>query len=217
MRSPARFLGLLAAALWTGALAGPPPPADDPVATAVHQHAKAALQLGSSPRGAAELWRLNRLRDETEDLAPLVAAYSNLSERQVADPFTRFTARWLLADLERARGRLPRVQELTRQMGFVTDFYVAGSFDNEGKAGCGVDYGPESNPDLKASYQSKSREIGWRRTAVRSTDAYVDLGAMLRPNREAVGYAVTVLQASQETTAVLGIGASGAFRLWVNG
>src|SRR3954468_3076520 len=170
-----------------GTLAGPPAaapapgPNDDPVAAAVRQHSRAALSLGSSPRGAAELLRLSRLRDEMDDLAPLVATYGNISERAVADPFTRFTARWLLADLEKARGRLPRVQELIHQLGFVTDFAVAGSFDNEGKAGCGVDYGPESNLDLKATYQTKLREIGWRRVAVRGLDGYVDLGAMLRP------------------------------------
>ncbi|HEY8205891.1 MAG TPA: DUF3857 domain-containing protein [Myxococcaceae bacterium] len=219
-----RSLGLffLLSAFSGAALAGPPPvapagPSDDPVAVAVRQHARAALSLGSSPRGAAELLRLNRLRDETDDLAPLVATYSNLSERAVADPFTRFTARWLLADLEKARGRLPRVQELLHQLGFVSDFYVTGSFDNEGKAGCGVDYGPESNLDLKATYQTKLREVGWRRAVMRSQDGYVDLGAMLRPAKESVGYAVTVLQSPQEANAVLGIGASGAFRLWVNG
>src|SRR5436190_18291015 len=114
MRLSLRHLWFLLVALSGAALARPPPaaapgPADDPVAAAVRQHARAALSLGSSPRGAAELLRLHRLRDETDDLAPLVAAYSNISERQVADPFTRFTARWLLLDLERARGRLPRL------------------------------------------------------------------------------------------------------------
>lgn len=195
----------------------PAGPNDDPVAVAVKQHSRAALTLGSSPRGAAELLRLNRLRDVTDDLAPLVATYANLSERGGTDPFTRFMARWLLADLEKSRGRLLKVQEMTHQLGFVSDFYVVGSFDNEGKAGCGVDYGPESNLDLKASYQTKLREVSWRRVAVRGLDGYVDLGAMLRPAKEAVGYAVTVLQSPQETNAVLGLGTSGAFRLWVNG
>src|SRR5690349_3547802 len=108
------LLAVLAAVFAGAAPAGPPQPVtagpgDDPVAVAVRQHSKAALSLGSSPRGAAELWRLNRVRDDADDLAPLVATYSNISERAVADPFTRFTARWLLADLERSRGRLPRV------------------------------------------------------------------------------------------------------------
>ena len=220
-RTRPRVLLAVAVAAAGGALAASPPsspaPSDDPVAAAVRLHSRAALSQGSSPRGAAALIRLHRLRDEADDLAPLVATYGNIAERAVADPFTRFTARWLLADVERARGRLPRVNDLIRQLGFVTDFYVAGSFDNEGKAGCGVDYGPESNLDLKATYQSKLREVGWRRAAVRSLDGYVDLGTMLRPSREAVGYAVTVLQSSQETTAVIGLGTSGAFRLWVNG
>src|SRR4051812_8045139 len=213
MRLSPRHLWFLLAAFSAVAFAKPQPaaapgPSDDPVAAAVRQHARAALSLGSSPRGAAELLRLNRLWDETDDLAPLVAAYSNISERGVADPFTRFTARWLLADLEKARGRLPRAQELIHQLGFVSDFYVTGSFDNEGKAGCGVDYGPESNLDLKATYQTKLRDVGWRRVVVRGLDGYVDLGAMLRPAKEAVGYAVTVLQSPQEANAVLGIGAS---------
>src|SRR5262245_30592412 len=129
MRSLPRLRVVLAAiSIAAGTVLAAPaaPPPDDPVAVAVHQHARAALSLASSPRGAAELLRLHRLREETDDLAPLVATYANISERGSADPFTRFTARWLLADIERARGRLPRVQELIRSLGFVTDFYVTG-------------------------------------------------------------------------------------------
>jgi tetratricopeptide (TPR) repeat protein len=208
------LLAALLAALWA---ARPAHAADDPVTEAVRHHTRNALSQASSPRGAAHLGRLHRLRDEVEDLTTISSVLSTVSERRTVDPFTRFTARLLWADVERARGRLPRAQELVRSMGFITDFHVVGSFDNEGKAGCQVDHGPETNLDLQATYPARSREVGWRRVPVRPLDGYVDLGAMLRPSREAVGYAVTVLQSPEEAVTTLGVGSSGAFRLWVNG
>jgi hypothetical protein len=72
--------------------------------------------------------------------------------------------------------------------------------------------------DLTAKFAgAKGREVSWRKLAVSPTEGYVDLAAAVRPNREAVAYALTWLEASAETQVALGVGTSGAFRLWVNG
>jgi tetratricopeptide (TPR) repeat protein len=191
----------------------------DPTAEAAQRHADKALELASSPRGSAYLIRLHGLMEELEDLTPLVNTYSTIASRRSADPGTRTTATLLLMDLERARGRTVRAAEVQRSLGFVGDFYVVGGFENEGKSGCDTDFGPEAaSVDLSAKFAgAKGREVSWRKLAVAPTDGYVDLAAAVRPNREAVAYALTWLEAPAETQVALSVGTSGAFRLWVNG
>ncbi|MCP3104631.1 DUF3857 domain-containing protein [Myxococcus sp. K15C18031901] len=182
-------------------------------------YAAEALKQASSPRGAAGLLRLHSLVDEVEDLTPLVSTYSLIASRRSYDANTRATAQLLLLDTERARGRLVRANEVKQWMGFVGDYYVVGGFDNEGKSGCDTDFGPEAaNLDLGASYPgAKGREVSWRKLTANTADGYVDLSTAIRPNREAVAYAVTWLDSPTETRVALGLGTSGAFRLWVNG
>ncbi|WP_163866408.1 DUF3857 domain-containing protein [Myxococcus eversor] len=182
-------------------------------------YAAEALKQASSPRGAAGLLRLHSLVDEVEDLTPLVSTYSYVASRRQFDANTRATAQLLLLDTERARGRLTRAGEVKTWMGFMGDYYVVGGFDNEGKSGCDTDFGPEAaSLDLGATYAgAKGRQVSWRKLTANTADGYVDLATAVRPNREAVAYAVTWLESSQETRVALGLGTSGAFRLWVNG
>ena len=190
---------------------------EDPTAQLAQSEADAAQRLRQSPRGAVHLMRLHALRDEVPDLALFSQAYRRLLADSGADPMVRTLARMFAADIERARGRLNKAAELVQPLGYITDFYVLGSFDNEGKAGCGIDFGPESRLDLRATLPAKGHPAEWRKLSVASQDGYIDLAATLRPNREAVGYALTFLQAPADAKAALSIGTSGAFRLWVNG
>ncbi|WP_338870111.1 DUF3857 domain-containing protein [Myxococcus stipitatus] len=182
-------------------------------------YAAEAMKQASSPRAAASLLRLHSLVDEVEDLTPLVSTYAYVASRRQFDANTRATAQLLLLDTERARGRLVRANEVKQGMGFVGDYYVVGGFDNEGKSGCDTDFGPESPTlDLTASFPgAKGRQVSWHKLTANTADGYVDLASAVRPNREAVAYAVTWLESSQETRVALGLGTSGAFRLWVNG
>ena len=189
-------------------------------ATAAREQAEEALKLASSPRGAAQLIRLHALREDLEDLTPLVKTYAEVATRRDTDPGTRTTAWHLFMDLERSRGRLTRASEIhDSSLGFIGDYYVVGGFDNEGKSGCDTDFGPEAATlNLSATYAgAKGRQVSWRRLAFSPTEGYVDLGSAVRPNREAVAYALTWLEAPAETRVALGVGTSGAFRLWVNG
>jgi tetratricopeptide (TPR) repeat protein len=189
----------------------------DPALQLARTEAAQALSTASSPRAAAHLVRLHALRDELSDLQTLADVYSQILSNGRADPFARDLARSFLADVERARGRLTKSAELVEPLGYIHDYYVLGAFDNEGKAGCSTDFGPEANLDLKTSYPAKGHPAVWRKINLRSFDDYIDLSAAIRPNREAVAYALTFLQASRETSVSLSLGTSGAFRLWVNG
>ncbi len=213
-----RFTWLAAVFVLTCPLLAPATPASS-TAEAAQAAAAQALELASSPRGAAHLIRLHGMVEDLEDITPLAATYAQIASRRSADPGTRATAALLLMDLERARGRTVRAAEVQRSLGFIGDFYVVGSFENEGKSGCDTDYGPEAaTVDLSARFAgTKGREVSWRKLAVSPTDGYVDLSSAVRPTREAVAYALTWLEAPEETRVALGVGTSGGFRLWVNG
>ncbi|MBN1208688.1 MAG: DUF3857 domain-containing protein [Myxococcaceae bacterium] len=213
-----RFTWLAAVFVLTCPLLAPASSAD-PSNEAAQGYAAKALELSSSPRGTAYLIRLHGLIDDLEDIAPLASTYAQIASRRGADPGTRATAAMLLMDLERARGRTVRAAEVQRSLGFIGDFYVVGGFENEGKSGCDADFGPEAaSVELSATFAgAKGREVSWRKLAVSPTEGYVDLAAAVRPNREAVAYALTWLDAPAETQVALGVGTSGGFRLWVNG
>src|SRR5713101_2460981 len=182
----------------------------DPLVLQLRSEASEAMHWVGSPRAAAHLIRLHAMRDQVSDLQLLAQVYNDVLSHPSADPETRALARTLLADIERAR-------ELLEPLGYGSQYYLLGGFDNEGKGGCSRDFGPEGSLDLKASYEGKGHPASWRKLSVRSYDGYVDLATAIRPNHEAVAYALTFLQAPRETPTTLSLGASGAFRIWVNG
>ncbi|RKG72775.1 cell division protein FtsK, partial [Corallococcus exercitus] len=211
-----RFTSLAALVVLTCPVLGlAKPNADD----RAREYAAEAVKAANSPRGGAALLRMHALVDDVEDLTPLVSTYQQIASRRTADANTRTTAQILLMDAERSRGRMVRANEVRQWLGFVNDYYVVGGFENEGKAGCDTDFGPEAaNLDLTARYPgAKGHEATWRKLAVTSADGYVDLATAVRPNKESVAYALTWLEVPQDTRVALGLGTSGGYRLWVNG
>ncbi len=190
---------------------------DSPITDRADVLAREVLKQGNDERGAAPLIRLHALLDEVDDLNLLAEPYTALIYRRNTDPHVRTLARLFMADVERARGRTVKAQELINELGFIQDFHVVGAFDNEGKAGCDTDFGPENAVDLRATYPAKAREVGWRKPHAKTVDGFVDLSLALKPNTEAVAYALTWLNSDAETKAVLSLGASGGARVWING
>lgn len=190
---------------------------DSPVTDRAEALAKETLKNGNDPRAAASLIRLHSLLDDVDDLNLMAEPYTALIYRRNTDPQVRMLARLFMADVERARGRTLKAQELINELGFIQDFHVVGAFDNEGKGGCDTDFGPESATDLKAVYPAKAREVGWRKPHAKTVDGFVDLSLALKPSTEAVAYALTWVQSDADTKAVFSLGVSGGSRLFVNG
>lgn len=190
---------------------------DSPVTDRAEALAKEALKNGADPRAAASLIRLHTLLDDVDELNLLAEPYSALMYRRNTDGQVRALAKRFMADVERARGRTTKAQELITDSGFIQDFHVVGSFDNEGKGGCDTDFGPESATDLKAVYSAKTREVTWRKPHAKTVDGYVDLSLALKPSTEAVAYALTWVQSDADTKAIFSLGTSGGARLFVNG
>ncbi len=192
-------------------------PDENPVTTRAKALGKEVLSKQGSLEAVAPLVRLHGMLGEVDDLNLLADPYALLLARQVVNKDVRTLARLFFADVEQARGRTQRGGDALDPLGFVSDFYAVGGFDNEGKGGCDTDFGPEGATDLKATYPGKGRETRWRRVPSKTSTGFVELGTLLRPSTGVVAYALTFLQADAETRVNIGLGTSGAYRLWVNG
>ncbi len=191
---------------------------DSPTTARAEKNAREALSNARSPRSAASLIRLHALRDEVDDLNLLADPYARFLRIPGAQPQARAVARMFYADVTRARGQHTKARAMLAPLGFIDQFYVVGAFDNEGKTGCDTPWGPEgAQLSLDAKYPTKQHEVGWRKLPAAAPNGFVDLGAVVRPNTEAVAYALTFLEMPSEGPVTFALGTSGAFRLYVDG
>lgn len=180
--------------------------------------AKELSERIATPRAAAALYRLFQLCDRIDSLVPLAQTFARTADDGRALPEVRQLARWMLAQVDVSRARVPQGRAELARLGFVTDGWVVGGFDNEGGAGHATAYPPESLPvDLKQTYTGKEREVTWRRLPPAATDGLVPFGDVVRPRVNQTTYVVTTLESPAAQRATLGLGASGAVKLWVNG
>lgn len=169
-------------------------------------------------RGLVPLAALAELAGEAPDLARLAAVLSRAADDRTAHPEVRALARFRLAELERARGNLQRSASNLRRLGFVGTWTVAGPFDNEGKRGFDAVLPPDQAIDLAAPMPGKVRAVSWRPLPPEVVSAgFVHLGAAVSPSREAVAYALAVVEAPRDERVQLWLGASGAAKIFVNG
>jgi tetratricopeptide (TPR) repeat protein len=192
-------------------------PVDDPTSTLAQQRAQEAIAQDHDARGAAALVRLHALKGSLEDLGLLVRTDEKIAGDAKADPLVRTLAEELEVSAQQAEGHDAQVNSLTQKLGFMREWYVLGGFDNDGKNGCDNDFGPEKTLDLGAKYESKGATLSWHKLSQQSRNGYIDLGATLRPNQAAVGYALTYLKSDRARDVTLSLGTSGGYRLWVNG
>ncbi len=180
---------------------------------------KQAKKIKNSHRVALWLLRAFEMREHLSSLVPLVRFYNFFATNKSTPAEIRSLSRYLLAKIERSRGRIPEMSEQMQHLGFVQQFWIAGPFDNENKGGCNVAYTPENEIDFSARFMGKAREIGWRRLPALNHFqlGYVDLGRILDPSEETVAYALATVDSDSFKRAIFHLGASGATRLWVNG
>ena len=205
--------------------------------------AVAASHLPANADVSDRLPKLRRLVGDVER-APNVEAYAALRklwlEWDQGDPTeveealraaassrtgsTRVYADLLGAYARRRRGDLEGARQQISRLGYVSQWAVAGPFDNEGKGGFPRTYEPEvdDEPTYAKGYDGKERKVSWRTSPARSAFAWVDLGALVRPNESVCVYASTFvrdpdLKKGQSRTVSVWAGSAGAMRVWWNG
>ena len=183
-------------------------------------HARDAYAQRSLARGAIPLLRLRALRDHV-DPASLIARVHALAASPAVPALRRALATHIEAELRRDLGQHGEAEALTQSLGYLTQWWVVGPFDNEGRAGFNRPLTPEEHPgaalDTTQPFEGKERPVRWRRMPDLATHGYVALDAAVRPSVNACALVATTVTAPRAEPSVLWLGASGAVRASVNG
>jgi transglutaminase-like putative cysteine protease/tetratricopeptide (TPR) repeat protein len=135
----------------------------------------------------------------------------------------RVYAELLAAYGRRRRGDLDGARAQIVALGFVSKWLVAGSFDNEGKAGLARPFEPEVEdvPAPNKPYDGKEGKVVWRAAPVTAAYGWVDTNALVRPTENVCVYATTfVIDKTLHGTsrqASVWIGSSGSIKMFWNG
>ena len=201
--------------------AGSPLPGPAPVDPYLAAFEQASAELGRRHGDAAAIAPLVRIRELEPTLADLRrvgSVYRAIADDPGAHAEVRSLARWYLSGVEEALGNPERARAERQRLGFLGGWSIAGPFDNEGRAGFARAFPPESSIDLEARFPGKVREVGFRALPPElEWSGIANVGTAVRPQHEAVVYALAVPELAREQRARLWFGASGAVRVWVNG
>jgi tetratricopeptide (TPR) repeat protein len=171
------------------------------------------------PEAVAPLGALVRLDEElppgrvAEVLRTLVGAETH--------PLVAAQAAYQLSLEEERRGQEAEAQGRRRRLGLWQEFWVVGPFDAQGRSGLPRVYGPEKgapDPRRPEKFPGKEREVGWRRAPPAAIEeGALVLDGLLRPESDAVAYALAVVDSRTARPAVLRLGSAGPVKVWVNG
>jgi transglutaminase-like putative cysteine protease/tetratricopeptide (TPR) repeat protein len=161
------------------------------------------------------------LWDVLDDRAPLVRFLDEAATSVTARADVRGRAAWLRSLVLDRLGQSSEAQKQRAALGLLTDFWVAGPFDNEGRTGHATPFGPEKQLggaiDAAATFDGKERPVGWRRMPAIAAQGMVSLDAMLRPDTNVTAYLTTMVHVPKATRAALRVGSGGAVKAWVGG
>lgn len=125
------------------------------------------------------------------------------------------TAEHVLAILEHLSGQAADARQRWEQLGFLHDFQWIGPFQNERGSGFSAGYPPEDEVDVSAEYPGIRGPVTWSQWSAPGIAGQIEIGERMRPNEEALAYLVTWIDAPEATDAVLRIGSTGAYRVWL--
>jgi tetratricopeptide (TPR) repeat protein/transglutaminase-like putative cysteine protease len=212
------FTLLLPLALLAAGSPLPGPAPGDPSLAAFERASAELRRRHDDPAAIAPLVRIHELEPTLAELGKAASAYRSIADDPRAHAEVRSLARWYLAGVEESLGNPERARVERERLGFVTGWWIAGPFDNEGRAGFARAFPPETSIDLAARFPGKAREVGWRALEPElEWSGIVNVATAVHPMHEAVVYALAVPEVAREERARLWIGASGAVRVWLNG
>ncbi len=106
---------------------------------------------------------------------------------------------------------------LQKHFGFLTEWQLAGPFDNTEKKGFDIAYPPEKGVDLAATYAGKMGDVTWNKFATEDDYGVFNIAKQTSPYKGAVMYAYTTFQADKPMAVEIRLGTPNAWKLWVNG
>jgi len=107
--------------------------------------------------------------------------------------------------------------DLRKHFGFLTEWYLAGPFDNTGTKGFDVAYPPEKGVDLDATYEGKMGKVKWEKFSTSDEYGVFNIAKQTSPFKGAAMYATTTFTTDKARTVEFRLGTPNAWKLWVNG
>ena len=164
------------------------------------------------------LWQSWELADPTH----IEGSLSAIAQDHQEAPAVRAYAGLLEAYARRRRGDTAGAKRRISALGYVDDWLVVGPFDNDNKSGLNQRYVPEqelAEPIVfDRSFEGKVHTVHWRRSPRVHPYGYLDLAAMMRPQRDICVYASSYIKAQDKARDIsLWVGATGAYQLFFGG
>ncbi|CAG4999868.1 hypothetical protein DYBT9275_02331 [Dyadobacter sp. CECT 9275] len=98
---------------------------------------------------------------------------------------------------------------------YLSDWWVIGPFDNEGRKGFSRVYPPEQQFDTTKAYPGKGADVKWRKYE-NTESGFIDFARLFKPNQDVVAYAYRTITLPEAKTVKLGIGSNDGVRVWIN-
>ena len=176
---------------------------------------------GGKPQALIPLLGVLDLWEMVEDRGPIGAFLDAAVKSPKARSDVRARAQYLRALYLDRVGRSDEAQKQRAELGLLTDFQVAGPFDNEGHAGHTTAFGPEKDLgkafDPNARWEGKDHQVGWRKLPAIAVEGLVALDSCLRPETSVTAYATVAVKSDRAERVAVRVGSSGAIKVWVNG
>lgn len=106
---------------------------------------------------------------------------------------------------------------LTRLMGFLTNWFTVGPFQNKDRTGFAKAYLPETRINHKEEYEGTSGLTSWTAFSTQDKLGMLDINKQYGELKEVVAYAETKFISKKEQNVHFRIGSKNAWKLWVNG
>jgi tetratricopeptide (TPR) repeat protein/transglutaminase-like putative cysteine protease len=205
------------------------PPAHNPFAVEVQERLERVGREAGRPEAVVALlgildpWERSRPADLWDSVPPeAIEALLRQAAGPRSHPLVRARAEYLLAVAADRRGDWAEAARRRAAVGLITDWLVAGPFDNEGRGGYGVAAPPESQTSgpvpMRARYAGKERRpVGWRAYPPLSSAGFILLDPVVKPDANACAYAQTFVESPEAHEAAVRVGSNGAIKVWVNG
>lgn len=108
--------------------------------------------------------------------------------------------------------------DLPKHFGFLMHWHLIGPFDNTDRKGFDTVYPPETEINLKSTYEGKdAKPLTWQEYA--SSDDYgkIDFNTPFSPLKQVTGYAYTEFTSGEARDAEIRLGCKNAWKIWFNG
>ena len=105
----------------------------------------------------------------------------------------------------------------TDSNGFIRNWMIIGSFDNENGKGFYEEFGPEKETVFFKNYKGKVVDLKWRRLMLQSPSGILHMKDLVYPENDSLGYLYTLINAPAAKDYFLNISTGDSIKIFVNG